>query len=479
MHFIELSVLLLALGSSCHAASLSNRRSLMQKNHLATRQDPAVIDACSLSSSAGESAMSNVLNHFTGLFSDSLYTYDTHFPGPVAAGVEINLLGSGEVTIGKDHPSVCSSQHDTNVYSYGLVTRGSIVATNPSKVTVYGNVLYGADIDGPLQEDDASCLLDHGIGLFNFTALHANLQAASDYLGRMQPDFRFDATGAVTALSNPTHHPEYHVFTLDTCSSTSSYVPTNGACAAFYQGFLSDPSGMLFGDNQWAGIDTSLLDSSRTIVINIPIRNEGDLQIFTNIPSQGLPSCRTIFNFFTVDEVGDHVISEASFQVHRGGDGVFEGLFLAPNGRITADFGAAFSGKMFAGRFDNSNNFGEFTCGGYEGCFPIGQRDISEPLEEEEPCSTTTVTLTTDYSTTTEIDQTVIVSDISTVTSTHMVSTGETTEHTTGDPTTIIETVTTTATFTSGTSEPTTTTATITGHTTVWVPVADKWPPKV
>ncbi|KAI8139717.1 hypothetical protein BJV82DRAFT_625815 [Fennellomyces sp. T-0311] len=232
-----------------------------------------------------------------------------------------------------------------------------------------------------------SSLEDTGFADSDAQSTRQDLLVASEYLAKLQPDFRFDADGAVTAITS-TDHTKYHVFTLDTCSSTSFFTASD-MCASLSSSHLSDPSGMLFRGISWSGIDTSQLDDRRTIVINIPIRSKTRLSIFTSAASERIADCHTVLNFFAVDESGDYDTSEASFTVIRDGYDSFEGFILAPNGYIEDISSTEYiSGKVFAMQLTGIREFGEFSCGEYQGCFPVREHlEIMSPRAVEDEVS--------------------------------------------------------------------------------------------
>ncbi|KAI8139718.1 hypothetical protein BJV82DRAFT_625817 [Fennellomyces sp. T-0311] len=524
MRIIESSFFLLALGVSCHAGIIRSKDGI-PTNRIYPRQDKRQIiglyDICPLSEYSETSENRKTFNHFSIFTRTDFVSSGTRFSGPILAGNSVHLTATSDVTIGQDDPAQCSNDYD--ITSYGLVAGSNIIHSGDT--IVYGSVNYGRENGleggGAYMLYDPACSLSlRSTGSSLAFDISSNLGASSSYFSTMTPTYRFDASGAVSSTGFSSSSP-YTVFLLDTCNYGSSYAEST-QCAGLVSPYLSNPSGMLFGDPAWNGIDTTLLSPTTTIVINIPVRS--GMQIWTNYPSLGLANCRTIFNFYPADDHGIFTNTKSN-EIIYSGDGTFEGFIIAYRGIVRSISSGTFAGKLFAEQLE-TGNFDDFSkCDNYDGCFPVLEMYTENPEEsstsESESESTSSVsetesssseesstsesesestssasetesssseessTTSCDQETTTETDSKTTTTTVGTLTSTG-VSTATITHKTTLDSTAIVTVTnpgtttlatTTTDTYTSvDSTQITTTTTYTTSQPTVLVPVQNELP---
>ncbi|KAI8143058.1 hypothetical protein BJV82DRAFT_115881 [Fennellomyces sp. T-0311] len=219
------------------------------------------------------------------------------FAGPVASNGTYTEASAEGSTVAKENPADCQLGAN-DIYSYGLVARSPI--STKTTLDVYGNIYSSSAVTGDVNPVGESCSLESSKNPIDFTSLYDGLLTASKYLYDLSPDYKFDADGKVTRISDKPAHPSYHVFTLDSCASKSP----QGTCSGQPADSLSSPDGILFGGSGWPGPDLSeIIEDGLTIVVNIPVTVNGEVYITTD---NTLPnSVRLVRGFRSVSlEVG-------------------------------------------------------------------------------------------------------------------------------------------------------------------------------
>ncbi|KAI8150356.1 hypothetical protein BJV82DRAFT_586890 [Fennellomyces sp. T-0311] len=460
MRVIESAIILAAIGSAyCYESIPSSHR-------LYPRQDFYYDSVCPLGK--GYTTGGDAMDHFSAIGTRYLYFGVQKIPGPIAARDAFTDYRLDGITINEDTPADCHLDK-TDIYSYGLVAN---IIGSEGKVTVFGNA-YGRDINiSEVITKGDECNLEHEKDPIDWDEINVTLSYANRYLQDIPPDLKIDDTGTIIRTTNEPRHPHYHVITLNTCTQ-----PGATTCSQYPLDVLSDPSGIIYDGSEWAGPndpENFLLDG-RTIVVNIPVPAGETLTTTTDNISAKFPTCRTIFNIYSLD-VEDYY-SYDDFSANINGNGLFEGLILAPHATMEVKRAQTIGGKVFARDFTvyPSAQFNDFTCGSYDGCMVL--YGFVPPVSSSTSSCGTETTTETKVSTATTTVGTLTTTDTSTTVTTHK-TTVETLTSTfqPTDPTTMVTTVASTFT-TTDTSGPTTTTRVYTSMATVIVPVQNEWPP--
>ncbi|KAI8138480.1 hypothetical protein BJV82DRAFT_630968 [Fennellomyces sp. T-0311] len=437
------------------------------------RQNKPDITACPLEK--GISTLGDIYNHFMIVNFYSFLDAKSGFAGPVASNGSYNEASVEGTTVARENPADCQLGAN-DIYSYGLVAR-SYISTG-STLDIYGNIYSPSAVTGDVNPVGESCSLESSKNPIDFESLHDGLLTASKYLYDLSPDYKFDADGKVTRITDQPAHPSYHVFTLDTCESKSP----QGTCSGQPADSLSSPNGILFGGSEWSGPDLSeIIDDGLTIVVNIAVTERSTLQVSTDNVSIGFPTCRTIFNIYPVRaDTSEFSTSSSIVLVFFMGDGLFEGLILAPKvwNVVHWESDERLGGKWFSNNvYSPGNMIKDFKCGSYGGCFPVADYAPPEPSKSSSTsCDPETTTMTETTTTTTSVE-TLTTTNTAITTVTHETTVDVvTTVLTSTVPTTLLSTA--THTFkTTDTSDLTTTTRIFTSLATVIVPVENEWPP--
>ncbi|KAI8143056.1 hypothetical protein BJV82DRAFT_613340 [Fennellomyces sp. T-0311] len=442
------------------------------------RQNKPDITACPLEK--GISTLGDIYNHFMVLNFNSILDAKSGFAGPVASNGTYSESSTEGTTVARENPADCQLGAN-DIYSYGLVARSSI--STKTTLDVYGNIYSPSAVTGDVNPVGESCSLESSKSPIDFTSLYDGLLTASKYLYDLSPDYKFDDVGKVTRISDQPAHPSYHVFTLDSCASKSP----QGTCSGQPADSLSSPNGILGGRSEWSGPDLSeIIDDGLTIVVNIPVTENLGLPIPNDNISIGFPTCRTIFNIYTVTaETSEFSTSRSTASLGFSGDGLFEGLILAPKvtSLVYPQFGERLGGKWFSKNvYSPGRMIEDFGCGSYQGCFPVADHGPPDPSSSSTSessstsCDPETTTMTETTTKTTSVE-TLTTTDTAITTVTHKTTVDVvTTVLTSTVPTTLLSTATLTFT-TTDTSDLTTTTRIFTSLTTVIVPVENEWPP--
>ncbi|KAI8144401.1 hypothetical protein BJV82DRAFT_607218, partial [Fennellomyces sp. T-0311] len=275
----SLTLSLVTFITHCHASV--NSTSIHHR--LWSRQNEYDITVCSLSAHGGTSPLTDIYRHFNGIIlRDTSIEGDQSIAGPFATGSVLHaMLPNTAISIGHN-----SEYAKDGIYRYGLVTGYDIVAEGT--ISAHGNILYGQnEPENELQTQGDRYEIRAGTDGMDFETTKAGLLVASEYLAKLRPNLKMDASGAVQHLSEPEHN-EYHVLTLNTCVSSPS-------CSSWSQDLLSNATGIFYNGSEWSGPSDPAFQDGRTIVINVPVTLDHPMVIRTKNPSAQLPSCRTIF----------------------------------------------------------------------------------------------------------------------------------------------------------------------------------------
>ncbi|KAI8150354.1 hypothetical protein BJV82DRAFT_708072 [Fennellomyces sp. T-0311] len=489
MHSITLAALLLTLSTASfsYAAAVFptyiNETAATRSHHqLWARQDLDIPIVCPLNV-RGQSPLADIFNHF-GFIGFGEVRLGDSYPFPVA--VKGELSGSVVNDININHPGTCAVDDTSDVYSYGLDNPGT---NNLGKTSVYGNVLLGDPSSARVVPVGENCdLYSTDRSVVDYEKVRTGLRAATRYLASLAPDLTIDSTGRVNSIAEPVN-PHFRVFTVNTCYPPASDSRT---CSSWSLSQLSTAD--MFGrnrDSTWNGpTNSEVLEEAETIVINVPVPQSRTLFIFYTDPSLGFKNCKTIFNFYAVDESGEFVESDTPFRLAAYNDkSIFEGFILAPDADSSSYY-MKLAGKLFTNIFYDTEGMDDFSCEAkaYTACFPVqdytetssSSTDESSTSTDESSTSetsdctsgTTTETVTTE-TTTTEASTTT--TDYTTTTTTEDTTVASTTVTVTQSATSTVFTTTTSTFTTTYTSDHSTITAVVTTTAPVFVPVENSW----
>ncbi|KAI8150389.1 hypothetical protein BJV82DRAFT_586984, partial [Fennellomyces sp. T-0311] len=427
MHSITLASLLLTLSTTSfsYAAAVFptyiNETAATRSHHqLWERQDLDISIVCPLNV-RGQSPLADIFNHF-GFISYGDTTMRGDYPFPVAVKGALSTLRTDNINI--NHPGTCAVNDTSDVYSYGLDNPGT---TNLGKASVYGNVLLNNTSAANVVPAGENCdLYSTDRSVVDYEKVRTGLRAATRYLASLAPDLTVDSTGLVNIIAEPVN-PHFRVFTVNTCYPPASDSTT---CSSWSLSQLSTAN--LFSDRViWNGpTNSEVLEEAETIVTNVPVLQSRSLFIFYTDPSLGFKNCRTIFNFYAVDESGEFVESDTSFSLY------------------------IYSSKSSID--ESSTSTDESSTSETSGC-------TSGTTTETVTTETTTTeasTTTTDYTTTTTTEDTTVASTTVTVTQ---------------SATSAVFTTATSTFTTTYTSDHSTITAVVTTTAPVLVPVENSW----
>ncbi|KAI8150392.1 hypothetical protein BJV82DRAFT_662470 [Fennellomyces sp. T-0311] len=396
------------------------------------------------------------------------------YPFPVAVKGALSTLRTDNINI--NHPGTCAVNDTSDVYSYGLDNPGT---TNLGKASVYGNVLLNNTSAANVVPAGENCdLYSTDRSVVDYEKVRTGLRAATRYLASLAPDLTVDSTGLVNIIAEPVN-PHFRVFTVNTCYPPASDSTT---CSSWSLSQLSTAN--LFSDRViWNGpTNSEVLEEAETIVINVPVTQSRGLFFYSD-PSFGIKNCKTIFNFYAVDESGEFVESDTPFRLAAYNTiSIFEGFILAPDA-ASSSFLMKLAGKLFTNSFNDLEGIDDFSCEAkaYTACFPvIDYTETSSSFTEESSTSgtsdctseTTTETVTIE-TTTTEASTTT--TDYTTTTTTEDTTVASTTVTVTQSATSTVFTTTTSIFTTTYTSDHSTITAVVTTTAPVFVPVENSW----
>ncbi|KAI8150215.1 hypothetical protein BJV82DRAFT_12950 [Fennellomyces sp. T-0311] len=502
MHSITLASLLLTLSTTSfsYAATVFptyiNETAETRSHHqLWARQDLDIPIVCPLNV-RGQSPLADIFNHF-GFISSGDARLDNDYPFPIAVKGELTTTGKN---ININHPGTCAVNDTSDVYSYGLDNPGT---NDLEKTPVYGNILLGDPSSAKAVPVGENCdLYSTDRSVVDYEKVRTGLRAATRYLASLAPDLTIDSTGLVNSIAEPVN-PHFRVFTVNTCYPPASDSTT---CSSWSLSQLSTAD--MFSGNRdptWNGpTNSEVLEEAETIVINVPVPQSKSLFIFYSDPSLGFKNCKTIFNFYAVNESGEFVESDTLFKLRPySNKSVFEGFLLAPDAD-TSNYYMKLAGKLFISTFYDTEGMDDFSCEAkaYTACFPVqdytetssSSTDESSTSTDEPSTSTDESSTSTDESSTSETSDctsgttTETVTTETTTTEASTTTTDYTTTTTTEDTTVASTTVTvtqsatstvfttTTSTFTTTyTSDHSTITAVVTTTAPVFVPVENSW----
>lgn len=135
-----------------------------------------------------------------------------------------------------------------------------------SHLTIRG-VTFLPHITFQFTETPGSCQIYHenGTGLFSFPDFQSTARSAQDSYQSQKPTLYVSGDGTVARLSDPpAGSPD--VVTFNTCN--------DGNCPI--DGQLSDPSGVLYGQNGYTGPKGAITQWPDTIVFNVSLYNAYD-----------------------------------------------------------------------------------------------------------------------------------------------------------------------------------------------------------
>ncbi|KAI9495720.1 hypothetical protein BDB00DRAFT_212945 [Zychaea mexicana] len=200
----------------------------------------------------------------------------------------------------------------------------------------------------------------------------------------MTPNLVMREGGEIVSLGGDS---PYKVMTFNTCNDRNC--PVDGA--------LSDPTGIFFNDGNFNGPSGDVPSQDDTIVFNIPVTDGSTLRLTGNQPSQGFYACRTIYNFYPVNEDGQFVPG-GTFTLVRETGSQLEGFSLAPRGHIrdglTGNFAGTIIGLDYTWEYFPQgveiHDYPAANCANFQGCLPIN------PGSPNTTTTTTTTSRTTD-----------------------------------------------------------------------------------
>ncbi|GAA5806996.1 hypothetical protein MFLAVUS_000345 [Mucor flavus] len=237
-------------------------------------------------------------------------------------------------------PATCNGT--TSLSSLSWVLGGN---TNSFNTQVYGQVLIGGN-NSSLEEivelqDNCTVVENQGTGPIDFEGLRTNREKSSEILSSLVPTQQVLDDGETHVVLQP-EDSNYEVFLFHSCQGDQ--------CSTFPK-IESNPDGIFFGRGNWKGLQNAVLGSNKTLVFNVPVTNNTTITISTDSPSQGLYTCRVVYNFYPVNNEGIFM-PDGTFDIIRNTKGMFGGYILAPRARIfdgdTGYFAGNIVGKEYA-----------------------------------------------------------------------------------------------------------------------------------
>ncbi|KAI8150353.1 hypothetical protein BJV82DRAFT_708071 [Fennellomyces sp. T-0311] len=427
MHSITLAALLLTLSTASfsYAAAVFptyiNETAAIRSHHqLWARQDLDIPIVCPLNV-RGQSPLADIFNHF-GFISYGDARLDDDYPFPLAVKGELSTSRTDNINI--NHPGTCAVDDTSDVYSYGLDNPGT---NSLGATSVYGNVLLGDPSSTRVVPVGENCdLYSTDRSVVDYEKVRTGLRAATRYLASLAPDLTIDSTGLVNSIAEPVN-PHFRVFTVNTCYPPASDSRT---CSSWSLSQLSTAD--MFGrdrDSIWNGpTNSEVLEEAETIVINVPVPQSRTLFIFYTDPSLGFKNCKTIFNFYAVNESGEFVESDTPFRLAAYNDkSIFEGFILAPDADSSSYY-MKLAGKLFTNIFYDAQGMDDFSCEAkaYTACFPVQDyTETSSSSTDESSTSTDESSTSTDESSTSTDESSTSTDESSTSTDESSTSTDE------------------------------------------------------
>ncbi|KAI8146472.1 hypothetical protein BJV82DRAFT_598680 [Fennellomyces sp. T-0311] len=327
--------------------------------------------------------------------------------GPLAVGGQFSA--PGYIVNANEDPD-CSADIATSFASYALVVQG---LTNTTDTDVHGSSFHagGGTID-EIHEEDPPCEVysDKGTGRFDFRTAEEGAIDISELLAMSIPNHVLTNSGELTSLGGDS---QIRVFTFNTCNNRNC--PVDGA--------LSDPAGIFFNDGNFNGPSGDVPSEDETIVFNIPVTNGDTITLTGNQPSQGFYACRTIYNFYPVNENGIF-LRGGEFTLVRQTGSQLEGFSLAPRGHIRDGTTGNFAGTIVGYDYTwdqfpigvEIHDYPAANCASFVGCLPINPGEMNMTYSTTERITETEASVTiTEVMTVTRTDP-VTITEVATIT---------------------------------------------------------------
>ncbi|KAI9269069.1 hypothetical protein BDA99DRAFT_503449 [Phascolomyces articulosus] len=327
-----------------------------------------------------------MLLYFNGIFFDDFITGGGQdILGPLAVGG--TFTAPYYVVNANERPDCSANIHDSFL-SYGLVVGG---LTDTIDTDVHGSALLGGGGDETqIHEADPPCEVytDENTGRFDFEVAREASEDISELLALSTPNYIFRNSGEMVNLGGDS---QVKIMTFNTCNNRNC--PVDEA--------LSDPTGIFFDDDNFNGPYGDVPSEDSTLVFNIPVLDGETIRLTGNQPSKGFNSCRTIYNFYPVNEAGQFK-RDGTFTLIRETKSQLEGFSLAPRGHIRDGLVGNFAGTIVGLDYTweyypngvEIHNYEAAGCDNFDGCLPVNPGGSTT--------TTTTTTTTTQHDVTTE-----------------------------------------------------------------------------
>ncbi|CDH53845.1 predicted protein [Lichtheimia corymbifera JMRC:FSU:9682] len=340
----------------------------------------------------GDSLLGEEIRHFTGIFFGDFTTGGTgqDILGPLAVGGNFH---APNYIVNANHDINCAADETSSFGSVGLVVGGDSTTSNTH---LRGdNLIAGNGDAGQYDQQLAGCRVytDEGTGHFDFPQSIQEANDLSQQLASLPANRVLDPGGVVTALAGG-DNGGIHVFQLNTCGTVY--------CGS------STPDEIFFGNGNWNGPSGDVPAYTDTVIFNVPVTTGSTITLSSNAPTFGFNNCKTVYNFYPVDENGDFY-PDGDFTIERKTGSQFEGLVLAPRAHIRDGNTGNFAGTVIGLDYnwlDQSagveiHDWAAAGCPNFNGCLPKGK--VPTPTDSAtEPTATNTDSVTEPTATNTD-----------------------------------------------------------------------------